>query len=56
MSSAICPPIKILALIKSTVIPGQLPTRADAPLSRLNKVDLPVLGMPNKAIRFIFLN
>ena len=53
MSSAMWPPIKILALIKSTVMPGQLPTRADAPLMRLNRVDFPVLGMPNSAIRFM---
>ena len=52
-NSAMWPPNSTFALIKSTVMPGQLPTRADAPLMRLNKVDLPVLGMPNKAMRFI---
>jgi hypothetical protein len=36
-------------------MPGQLPTLADAPLIRLNSVDLPVLGMPNSAIRFMQL-
>jgi hypothetical protein len=34
-------------------MPGQLPTLAEAPLIRLNKVDLPVLGMPNNAMRFM---
>ena len=31
----------------------QLPTRAEAPLTRLKKVDLPVLGMPKSAMRFM---
>src|SRR5512139_3364249 len=33
-------------------MPGQLPTRADAPVTRLKNVDLPVFGMPTSAIRF----
>jgi hypothetical protein len=47
------PPNKILPLSNSTVIPGQLPTRAAPPVMRLNSVDLPVLGMPSKAMRFM---
>jgi hypothetical protein len=42
-----------LALIRSTVTPGQLPTRADAPVRRLKKVDLPVFGIPRRAMRFM---
>ena len=53
INAAIWPPMSILALIKSTVIPGQLPTRAEAPLMRLKRVDLPVLGIPNNAMRFM---
>jgi len=34
-------------------MPGQLPTRAEAPLMRLNSVDLPVFGIPNRAMRFM---
>ena len=52
-SSTMSAPSSTLAPIRSTVIPGQLPTRADAPVMRLKKVDLPVFGMPNRAMRFI---
>ena len=38
---------------RSTVTPGQLPTLAEDPLILLNRVDLPVLGMPIKATLFI---
>lgn len=34
-TSAMAPPTRILAESKSTVTPGQLPTRAEAPVSRL---------------------
>jgi hypothetical protein len=33
------------------VIHGQLPTKAFPPVKRLKNVDLPVFGIPNKAIR-----
>ena len=42
--------------MRSTVRPGQLPTLACDPVKRLKSVDLPVLGMPNMAIRFIVLS
>jgi hypothetical protein len=53
MISTMSSPSKILPLSSSTVIPGQLPTRAAPPVMRLNSVDLPVLGMPSSAIRFM---
>jgi len=37
----------------SDLMPGQLPTLAWEPVSRLNRVDLPVLGMPTRAIFFM---
>ena len=40
------------AVVTSTVMPGQFATRADAPVSRLKNVDLPVFGAPTSAIRF----
>lgn len=40
-----------LAVSRSTVMPGQLATLAWTPVSRLNRVDLPVLGMPTRAMR-----
>ena len=48
-----CPPSSTLAASRSTVTPGQLPTRADAPVTRLKNVDLPVFGMPTSATRFM---
>ena len=41
------------AVARSTVTPGQLPTRACEPVRRLKSVDLPVLGMPISATRFM---
>jgi hypothetical protein len=34
-------------------MPGQLPILAVAPVKRLKNVDLPVLGMPSTAMRFM---
>ncbi len=51
--STMSPPSRIFAVSRSTVMPGQLPTRAEAPVTRLKNVDLPVLGMPIRATRFI---
>src|SRR5512135_2004129 len=51
--STMSAPRRILALPSSTVTPGQLPTLALEPVSRLKKVDLPVFGMPSRAMRFI---
>ncbi|MFN9480664.1 MAG: hypothetical protein ACK6C0_14790, partial [Betaproteobacteria bacterium] len=45
------PPRIVRAVSASTVIPGQLATLACTPVSRLNTVDLPVLGMPTTATR-----
>ena len=53
ITSTICAPSRTLALASSTVTPGQLPTRAAAPVKRLKNVDLPVLGMPSRAIFLI---
>src|SRR5512139_3061119 len=51
--STMSAPSRTLVASRSTVIPGQLPTRADAPVTRLKNVDLPVFGMPTSAMRFI---
>ena len=56
ISCAIWSPTIKRAESNETVSPGQLPTLAWAPVSRLSKVDLPVLGIPIKAIVFIFLS
>ena len=45
----IASPTRMRAVVMSTVMPGQLATRADAPVIRLKKVDLPVLGGPTTA-------
>ena len=50
ISWALRPASSRLACIKSTVMPGQLPIWAWLPVSLLNRVDLPVLGMPSTAI------
>ena len=52
-NSTIEPPSNRRAASRSTVTPGQFPTRAEAPVTRLKNVDLPVFGMPTSAIRFI---
>src|SRR5512137_391691 len=51
--STMSAPSSTLVARRSTVIPGQLPTRADAPVTRLKNVDLPVFGMPTSAMRFM---
>jgi hypothetical protein len=52
-SSTMPSPSSSLADSSSTVRPGQLPTLAPAPVRRLNRVDLPVLGMPTRAMRLL---
>ena len=51
--STMSAPSSTLLANRSTVMPGQLPTRAEAPVTRLKNVDLPVFGMPTSAMRFM---
>src|ERR1700759_963673 len=44
-------PARQLPHATATVLPGQLPTRWRAPVSALNRVDLPVFGLPTRATR-----
>ena len=48
-SLTIASPRSTRAVVMSTVMPGQLATRADAPVIRLKNVDLPVFGGPTTA-------
>src|SRR5436190_2768368 len=51
--STMSPPSSTLRAWRSTVTPGQLPARDEAPVTRLKNVDLPVFGMPTSAMRFM---